>query len=91
MKPIIVLVALYFIVMHYVLRDCIKEDGKEKVMDMSFNAEISRRRFVEAMGAVSALGVMGLAGCGSQRASEAGSSSSSASGVSRHHHVCSGR
>lgn len=27
MKPIIVLVALYFIVMHYVLRDCIKEDG----------------------------------------------------------------
>lgn len=54
---------------------------KKKVMDMSFNAEISRRRFVEAMGAVSALGVMGLAGCGSQRASEAGSSSSSASGV----------
>lgn len=30
MKPIIVIVALYFIVMHYVLRDCIKEDGKEK-------------------------------------------------------------
>ena len=27
MKPIIVLVALYFIVMHFVLRDCIKEDG----------------------------------------------------------------
>lgn len=31
MKPIIVLVALYFIVMHYVLRDCIKEDGKERL------------------------------------------------------------
>lgn len=27
MKPIIVIVALYFIVMHCVLRDCIKEDG----------------------------------------------------------------
>ena len=27
MKPIIVLVALYFIVMYCVLRDCIKEDG----------------------------------------------------------------
>ena len=59
----------------------LKRMEKKKVMDMSFNAEISRRRFVEAMGAVSALGVMGLAGCGSQRASEAGSSSSSASGV----------
>lgn len=59
----------------------LKRMDKKKVMDMSFNAEISRRRFVEAMGAVSALGVMGLAGCGSQRVSEAGSSSSSASGV----------
>ena len=44
---------------------------------MSSMADISRRRFVEAMGAVGAFGVMGLAGCGSQRASEAGSSSAS--------------
>lgn len=48
---------------------------------MSINAEISRRRFIEAMGAVSALGALGLAGCGSQRASEAGSGSKAASGV----------
>ncbi len=43
--------------------------------------EMSRRRFVEAMGAVSVLGATGLAGCGSQRASEAGSGSGSASGI----------
>lgn len=35
-------------------------------------ADISRRRFVQAMGAVSATSVFALAGCGSQRASEAG-------------------
>ena len=43
---------------------------------MSSMADISRRRFIEAMGAVGSLGIMGMAGCGSQRASEAGSSSS---------------
>lgn len=48
---------------------------------MSFNAEISRRRFVEAMGAVTMMGAMGLAGCGSKRASEAGSGSKGAAGV----------
>ena len=35
-------------------------------------ADISRRRFVQAMGAVSATSVFALAGCNSQRASEAG-------------------
>lgn len=44
---------------------------------MSQMAEISRRRFVQAMGAVSTIGAMGLAGCGSQRASESGSTSGS--------------
>lgn len=37
---------------------------------MSNMSEISRRRFVQAMGAVSAFGAMGLAGCGAQRAGE---------------------
>ena len=37
-------------------------------------ADISRRRFVQAMGAVSATSVFALAGCNSQRASEAGDS-----------------
>ena len=37
-------------------------------------AEISRRRFVEALGAAGAVSAFALTGCGSQRASEGGSS-----------------
>ena len=46
-------------------------------------ADISRRRFVQAMGAVSATSVFALAGCNSQRASEADSDEggSSESGI----------
>ena len=39
--------------------------------------EMSRRRFIEAMGAVSVIGATGLAGCGSQRAGGSGSASAS--------------
>ena len=46
-------------------------------------ADISRRRFVQAMGAVSATSVFALAGCNSQRASEAdgGEGDASESGI----------
>ncbi len=45
-------------------------------------ADISRRRFVQAMGAVSATSVFALAGCNSQRASEAGGDDASGSSES---------
>lgn len=43
-------------------------------------AEISRRRFVQAFGAVAATSTFALAGCGAQRASEGGGGSAAAEG-----------
>lgn len=43
-------------------------------------AEISRRRFVQAFGAVAATSTFALAGCGAQRASDAGAGSSAGEG-----------
>lgn len=38
---------------------------------MTYQADMSRRQFIKAFGALGAVGVVGLSGCGSQRASQA--------------------
>ncbi len=48
-----------------------------RFLNMTEAHDLSRRTFIKMMGAVSATSAMGLAACGSQRASEAGGSSAS--------------
>ena len=48
---------------------------------MGRNLDLSRRGFIGAAGSAAALGVMGLAGCGSQRASEVGSAEGGSAGA----------